>query len=250
MSRFRKIDVRMWNDRKYRSLADDGKMVFVLVLTHPAQTALGAMRASVDGLARELKWLPERFRKGLAELVSNGMVEVDEEADLIALPNFLKYNSADNPNVVKAWASCLDMLPECELKNLTIQRAWLSLQDRPDSMKDAFKQAFKGLPYGLSNGTGNSMPNHEKEKDKDKDKDIEKEKDSYFALEDKNLAYTREDDVSKEDTPYDPTETAEEGKRWLKSQGISEDNIDRAVHLLMAQKLTPRMLEKLKSVSA
>ncbi len=55
MSHFRKIDVRIWNDAKFQSLADEGKLIFFLLLTHPNMTALGAMRCSLDGLLAELE---------------------------------------------------------------------------------------------------------------------------------------------------------------------------------------------------
>jgi hypothetical protein len=54
MARYRKIDPRIWNDAKFRALLDDAKFVFMLLLTHPHMTALGAMRATLAGSAAEL----------------------------------------------------------------------------------------------------------------------------------------------------------------------------------------------------
>lgn len=62
MARFRKIDPRIWNDEKFRTLSDKGKLAFLFILTHPAMTCLGAMRASFEGLAAELHWAAKRFR--------------------------------------------------------------------------------------------------------------------------------------------------------------------------------------------
>lgn len=47
MARYRKIDSRIWNDAKFRELSDNGKLVFLMLLTHPSMTSLGAMRATV-----------------------------------------------------------------------------------------------------------------------------------------------------------------------------------------------------------
>ncbi len=44
MGRYRKVETRIWNDATFRSLSDDGKLLFLFVLTHPSQTSLGAMR--------------------------------------------------------------------------------------------------------------------------------------------------------------------------------------------------------------
>ena len=56
MSRYRKIDPRIWNDKKFRSLSDRAKLLFFMLLTHPSMTALGAMRATLPGLASEMGW--------------------------------------------------------------------------------------------------------------------------------------------------------------------------------------------------
>ena len=57
------MDPRIWNDAKFRDLSDNAKLVFFMLLTHPNMTALGAMRATVAGLAEEMGWEPEAFRE-------------------------------------------------------------------------------------------------------------------------------------------------------------------------------------------
>ncbi len=52
--RYRKVSNALWNDSKFRTLGDDAKLVFLLLLTHPLQTSLGAMRA-----AAAAAWLTE-----------------------------------------------------------------------------------------------------------------------------------------------------------------------------------------------
>jgi hypothetical protein len=61
MSQYRKVDTRIWNDAQFCGLSDDGKLVFLLLLTHPNMTSLGAMRATLAGLAEEIGWEPERL---------------------------------------------------------------------------------------------------------------------------------------------------------------------------------------------
>lgn len=62
MGHYRKIDTRVWNDQKFNELTDNGKLVFFLLLTHPYLTSIGAMRASLPGLACELGWPLEKLR--------------------------------------------------------------------------------------------------------------------------------------------------------------------------------------------
>jgi hypothetical protein len=78
MARYRKIDPRIWNDARFWVLSDAAKLIFLLLLTHPHMTALGAMRATLAGLAAELGWLERRFRCAFGKIIRLGMVRHDE----------------------------------------------------------------------------------------------------------------------------------------------------------------------------
>jgi Sec-independent protein translocase protein TatA len=148
MSRYRKIDPRIWNDARFRLLSDNGKLAVFLLLTHPNMTALGAMRATLPGLAAELGWSTEAFRQAFAEASAQCIVEHDEEACFIGLPKFLRYNQPESPNVVKAWAAAVDLLPECDLKSVVLQRA----QGFAEGMSEAFSKAFReAFPKAMRN---------------------------------------------------------------------------------------------------
>lgn len=138
MSRYRKVEIRIWNDEKFRSFSDREKLAFLYLLTHPNMTALGAMRNTPQGLAAELGWLTEEFVNAFEKALRHGMVLYDHEASLMALPNFLKYNKPESPNVVKAWASAVDLLPECDLKLKVIDCA----RKTAKGMSEGFQQAF------------------------------------------------------------------------------------------------------------
>lgn len=150
MSRYRKVDPRIWNDEKFRALTKDGKLVFFMLLTHPAMTALGAMRATIAGLAEELGWPVEDFREAFTDVLSQGMAEHDPKACLIALPKFIRYNAPESPNVVKAWIGALDLLPECALKMTVLHRAKAMAEGMQEGFGKAFREAF-----------ANAMPNQE-----------------------------------------------------------------------------------------
>ena len=148
MSKYRKVDPRIWNDAKFTSLDDGAKLVFFMLLTHPSMTALGAMRATLSGLAEELGWEAEAFREAFAKVCAKGMAEHDKKACLVALPNFLRYNPPESPNVIKAWVAALDLLPECELKTRVVARS----KDFAEGLSKGFAEALpdvfaKGMPY-------------------------------------------------------------------------------------------------------
>lgn len=147
MAHYRKIDVRIWNDAKFRALSDNGKLVFFFILTHPHLTALGAMRATVAGLSAELGWKPEAFAKAFGEALAKGLLEHDENACFVGAPNFLRYNRPESPNVVKSWSGALDLLPECNMKAQLLKRVKGFTEGLPKAFAEALPEAFaKGMP--------------------------------------------------------------------------------------------------------
>lgn len=149
MARYRKIDPRIWNDEKFASLSHEGQRAFLFILTHPSMTSLGAFRATKEGIEAELGIDEKGFAKPFQELLSKGLIKYDESCFLVFAPNFLKYNQPENPNVVKGWAGCLDLLPECPLLVEVLQRA-KSCASANSKTSKAFSEALGRVTETLS----------------------------------------------------------------------------------------------------
>lgn len=149
MARYRKIDPRIWNDEKFASLSHEGQRAFLFILTHPSMTSLGAFRATKEGIEAELGIDEKGFAKPFQELLSKGLIKYDESRFLVFAPNFLKYNQPENPNVVKGWAGCLDLLPECPLLVEVLQRA-KSCASANSKTSKAFSEALGRVTETLS----------------------------------------------------------------------------------------------------
>ena len=145
MGRWAQIDRRVWNDKDFLSWGDDGQLAWLFLLSHPNMTQLGAMRASLAGLAAEKGWSEERLRNALSKALAKGSVRVDERACLVWLPKFLWYNPPANPNVVKSWGKAFDMIPECALQVEIAQ----GLKAFVEGLDKGFKEA---LPEAIRNG--------------------------------------------------------------------------------------------------
>jgi hypothetical protein len=244
MSRFRKIDTRIIYDEKFRDLSDDGKLVFMMLLVHPNMTALGAMRASIATLAEDLEWSAERFRKAFDEPLSKGMARYDERARMVALPNFLKFNAPENPNVVKAWSACVDLLPEGNLKAEVIQWAYTSLHGRPKSFAEAFAKSL-GEPFR------EPQPNGMANKEKEKEQEPEQEKEPTSGSGGERLSPARATEPDPDELPFDPPETVEEGKEFLSRKGVPHDRLNGLLERLMRSRLYPcDLAEFVKRVAA
>lgn len=175
MDRYRKIDVRMWNDRKFRELSDNGKLAFILLLTHPDTTQIGTIRTRVSNLADELGWQRDAMSHAIKEVTLNGMIDADEKAGLIVINNFLKYNAPSSPNAFKSWCELIDLMPECDLLDKHVARLktfvdGLSVGMRnaiPNDLIDAIKDAMS-----RTNGQPCCIQEQEQEQDQEQDKEI------------------------------------------------------------------------------
>lgn len=151
MARYRKIDVRIWNDRKFRALDDKSKIAFFLVLTHPDTNQLGMLRSRSVALAMELGWHPDVMSDAILTLCRMDMLMVDDKAGFIFIPNFLKYNPPNGPNAVKGWGGLLDQMPECDLLNHAIS----CLKPFIDGLSDGLRNA---IPDDIRDVINNAIP--------------------------------------------------------------------------------------------
>lgn len=158
--KYRKVDPRIWNDAKFMALSHHAKLVFFMLLTHPHLTMVGAMRGSVVGLAAELNVSVDVFD----EILNIKLAEYDASACFIWLPNFIKYNVPESPNVVRAWGSAFDLLPECELKNKVFQTLASYAEGLGKGFAEAFREAFtEASPKALAK----TSPNQEQEQEQE-----------------------------------------------------------------------------------
>ena len=135
--RYRKISVCIWNDAKFLALSHDAKLVVFFMLTHQDLTQLGALRATIPGLACELGMELETFGKAFEEVLHQGIVEYDEKL-LFWFPNFLKHNLPESPNVVKSWHYGYRQLPETPLRAEIL----LGVKELVATLTQGFREAF------------------------------------------------------------------------------------------------------------
>ena len=148
MSRYRKIEVRTWSDERFRCLSSmppSGQGLWFFLLTGPHTGPIpGLFRAGRAAMAEELGWELEAFDEAFQEVSQNGMAKADFKARLVWLPNALKHNKPESPNVVRSWRVELDLLPECDLKRQAIAFIRETLKTIGPAYVSAFDEAFSG----------------------------------------------------------------------------------------------------------
>lgn len=173
MARYRKIDVRMWNDRKFRELSDNGKLAFILLLTHPDTTQIGTIRTRVSNLADELGWQRDAMSHAIQEVTLNGMIDADEKAGLMVINNFLKYNAPSSPNAFKSWCELIDLMPECDLLDKHVARLKTFVDGLSVGMRNAIpNDLIDAIKDAMSRTNGQPCRIQEQDQEQEQDKEI------------------------------------------------------------------------------
>lgn len=176
MARYRKIDVRIWNDRKFRELDDNAKLAFLLLLTHPDTNQLGFIRSRSVSLAFDLGWQSDAMSNAIQTLCQKGMLMVDERAGLMFLPNFLKYNPPNGVNGAKSWAGLLDLVPECDLRDQALIRLKHLIDRLPEGSREGIpKDIMDAIQDAIRNGNPQPSRIQEQEQEQDINKDVSDE---------------------------------------------------------------------------
>jgi hypothetical protein len=141
--RFRKVSVALWGDERVRKLTTSrpsGLVCWLYLLTARESRALpGAIPAGPAALSESLGWTRSAFLVRFREIEAHGMARADWSVGLVWLPNAMKHNRPESPNVAKAWAKAWGELPDCELKANIRREAQTFL----DQVGEAFGKAFR-----------------------------------------------------------------------------------------------------------
>lgn len=183
MARYRKVEVKTWVDNKFRQLSPmppSGRGLWLFLMTGPFTGPIpGLFRAGRAAMAEELEWDIEAFDEAFQEVSSQGMAKADFKERLVWLPNALKHNKPESPNVVRSWRDEIELLPDCDLKNEAIANirnhlemlgaAYLQAFD--EILTDENKASLKPSLKASRKPSIKTTPNQEQEQEQDKDQD-------------------------------------------------------------------------------
>ena len=168
MARYRKVEVKTWNDGKFRELSPIppcGQGLWLWFLTGTRTTNIPGVIVGTDVvMAAELRWPLEGFREAFREACSKGMAKGDWEAGLVWLPNASKpgekRNKPESPNVIRSWRDTWDEIPECALK----LEIWQQLKAFAKAFGKGFEEAFV---EACCKPWVKAMPNQEQEQEQE-----------------------------------------------------------------------------------
>ncbi|QGZ62110.1 hypothetical protein [Paraburkholderia acidisoli] len=172
-ARYRKIEVRMWGDEKFCALSPiqpSAQALWIFLLTGPHTGPIpGLFRSGRAAMAEELNWGPEAFEEAFREVFQQGMAQADWKAKVVWIPNAIKCNRPESPNVVRSWASEWALIPECDLK----REAYESLRANIHGLGEAYGKAFEEA-FGKASGkpSGKTCGNQEQEQEQEQEKSL------------------------------------------------------------------------------
>ena len=145
--RYRKVSSSMYADDKFLALSPpkpSGQSLWLYLITGPHTNAVpGLFVAGEAHLAESLNWRLPDFRRCWKEIEDQGMVVTDRTRRLVWLPNAIRHNIPESPNVVTSWKDHLDQLPACPLRDRALWHIYGFLETIGD--KGAYAKAFRDV---------------------------------------------------------------------------------------------------------
>lgn len=150
--RYYRVSPRIWTACRHWS--PDARTLALYILTCPHRTVEGLYWLPKGYMTGDLEWSPQRLAPAMAELVEDGFVEYDDDAQVVLIVKALKYQAPANPNGVKAALRQLQMVPESPLDLRFRQQA----EQYCERLAERLPQRFT-LTNGLtSNSSSSSKP--------------------------------------------------------------------------------------------
>lgn len=168
MGRYRKIEIGTWADSKFKALSKpqpNAQSLWIYLLTGPHTNSIpGVFVAGKATLSESLEWDFEVFGKVFQELLDAKMIRFDQKTRLVWIPNALKYNLPESPNVIRSWKAQIRELPESELLGDALYSIRNTIYGMGEGFQKAFVEAFgKDFPKASPKPSSKAMPNQEQE---------------------------------------------------------------------------------------
>ena len=135
MREYGRVQTAFWNHPKIRALSEDGRTAALYLLTSPHSNSIGSYLLPYGYAVDDLQWHMERVQEAFAELYRKGFAKRFENGRHIAICDFVEWNKAENPNVVKAMIKQFDQLPTDPAKvyaarGILSHGGWIPVADR------------------------------------------------------------------------------------------------------------------------
>jgi len=113
--RYVRVATKLWLDEKVRTLSENGRILYLYILTSPHSNMAGYYYLPEMYIAHDLQWSEKRVSGTLRELFEKGLINRCPDTSVTHIPNYLKYNPIQNENQAKGANKRLKELPKTPL---------------------------------------------------------------------------------------------------------------------------------------
>ena len=114
-SRYSKVFVKIWHSKDFRAISEDGKMLFMYLLSSPHRNMGGFYYLPLPYLCYDVDLDEKRITKALQELADRDMVLYDFDAQVVLIKKWFCYNPIENENQAKGLNKQLAEIPKSKL---------------------------------------------------------------------------------------------------------------------------------------
>ncbi|QBX33912.1 hypothetical protein E4191_03665 [Paracoccus liaowanqingii] len=113
MRDYAKISCTLWGSRKFRSLPDDAKLLYLYLHTCQHVNSVGCYVLPEGYATADLEWNVEQVRNGIEMLLKADLIAFDRTENLVRIVDFLKYDPFANPKHAAGAVKIAMKLPDC-----------------------------------------------------------------------------------------------------------------------------------------
>ena len=175
--RYRKIDPRFWSDERVRKLNTVEKAVALYLFTAQSNriglfylsTAKATQELGMETLPKRSPNVTQTFEEGFAKVCRTLNIGWDEEAQVLYLPTWWKYNHPENGNVLKGALKDLHEVPKTRLfAEFSSNMRYLATNVQ-QTFRDGLANVCQTLPERMPNQEQEQYQEQEQEQDHEQD---------------------------------------------------------------------------------
>ena len=114
-SRYSKVFVKIWHSKDFRAISEDGKMLFMYLLSSPHRNMGGFYYLPLPYLCYDVGLDEKRITKALQELADRDMALYDFDTQVVLIKKWFCYNPIENENQAKGLNKQLAEIPKSRL---------------------------------------------------------------------------------------------------------------------------------------
>lgn len=152
MARYYPVSPLYWSDSKVQAWPTETKMLALYLLTCEHRNLEGLYRLPFAYIEADLDWSREAVVNAMADLIRDGFVDYDQDAQVIFLPRALKYHTPKSGKQIQGALNALQEVPDTVLWPQFVEAARTFATALYAVLEPAGTNPSETHSEGLSNG--------------------------------------------------------------------------------------------------